>query len=52
MALNQKITKKIKEKSANDDFLRNKLIYLLSRVDEGKQPKREIEKNYQRDKIS
>ena len=43
MALNQKITKKIKEK-ANDDFLKNKMISLLSRIDEGKQPKREIEK--------
>ena len=43
MALNQKIIKKIKEKAADDDFLRNKMISLLSRVDEGKQPKRIIE---------
>ena len=44
MALNQKITRKIKEKAGSDDFLKNKMIYLLSRVDEGRQPKREIEK--------
>lgn len=44
MALNHKITKKIKEKAGSDDFLKNKMISLLSRVDEGKQPKREIEK--------
>ncbi len=44
MALNQKITKKIKGKTSGDSFLKNKLISLLSRVDEGKQPKREIEK--------
>ena len=43
MALNQKIIKIIKEKAADDDFLRNKMISLLSRVDEGKQPKRIIE---------
>jgi len=43
MALNQKITKKIKEKAANDDFLRKNMIMLLSKVDEGKQPKRLIE---------
>jgi hypothetical protein len=44
MALNQKIITKIKEKAGNDDFLKNKMISLLSRVDEGKQPKREIDK--------
>lgn len=44
MALNQKITKKIKEKASGDSFLKNKLIALLSKVDEGRQPKREIEK--------
>ncbi len=44
MALNQKITKKIKEKASGDNFLKNKLISLLYRIDEGKQPKREIEK--------
>lgn len=44
MALNQKIIKKIKEKANGNDFLKNKLISLLSRVDEGRQPKREIDK--------
>ena len=43
MALNRKITDKIKAKAAGDDFLKNKIISLLSRVDEGKQPKRIIE---------
>lgn len=43
MALNRKITDKIKAKAAGDDFLKNKMISLLSRVDEGKQPKRIIE---------
>ena len=43
MALNQKIIKIIKEKAADDDILSNKMISLLSRVDEGKQPKRIIE---------
>lgn len=42
MALNQKITDKIKQK-ADDAFLRKNLLLLLSRVDEGKQPKRVIE---------
>ena len=44
MALNQKIIKKIKEKATGDDFLKKKMLSLLSKVDEGKQPKREIEK--------
>lgn len=43
MALNQKITSKIKEKAGSDDFLRKNLIKLLTRVDEGRQAKRTIE---------
>lgn len=44
MALNQKITKKIKEKTVGNDFLKKKIIELLSNVDEGKQPKKVIDK--------
>lgn len=43
MALNKKITDKIKQKAADNDFMRANMIYLLSQVDEGKQPKRVIE---------
>lgn len=43
MALNRKITSKIKEKAVDDAFLRDNMIQLLSKVDEGKQPKRVIE---------
>jgi len=42
MALSQKITEKIKQK-ADDAFLKKNLLLLLTRVDEGKQPKRVIE---------
>lgn len=44
MALSKKITDKIKSKSGEDDFLKRNLLLLLTRVDEGKQPKREIER--------
>lgn len=44
MALNKKITDKIKQKAADNEFLKRNIILLLSRVDEGKQPKRIIEK--------
>lgn len=44
MALNKKIVSKIKETAAEDDFLKKNMILLLTRVDDGKQPKREIEK--------
>lgn len=44
MALNKKIVSKIKDKASGDDFLKKNMILLLTRVDDGKQPKREIEK--------
>ena len=44
MALNKKIVTKIKEKTADEPFLRQQLPALLSRIEGGRQPKREIEK--------
>ena len=44
MALSTKITEKIKTQSSDDSFLKKNLLLLLTRVDEGKQPKREIER--------
>lgn len=44
MALSTKITEKIKTQSGDDSFLKKNLLLLLTRVDEGKQPKREIER--------
>lgn len=43
MALNQKITEKVKVKAKDDVFLKQNLISLLSRVEEGRQPKRTID---------
>lgn len=42
MALNPKITDKIRKK-ADDAFLKRNLLLLLNKVDEGRQPKRVIE---------
>ncbi len=44
MALSKKITEKIKVKSEGNDFLKTNLLLLLTRVDDGRQPKREIER--------
>ena len=44
MALNRKIVEKVKKKAGDDAFLRTQLPSLLSKVEDGHQPKREIEK--------
>lgn len=44
MALNKKIVEKVKEKANGDSFIRTYLPSLLSYIEQGKQPKREIEK--------
>ena len=43
MALNQKIVEKIKENADSDKF-QAELLGLLSQIEEGKQPKRVIDK--------
>lgn len=43
MALNKKIVTKIKEKTADEQFLKLHLPALLSRIESGRQPKRELE---------
>lgn len=44
MALNKKIVTKIREKTANEPFIKQQLPALLSRIEGGHYPKREIEK--------
>ncbi|MBQ0143135.1 MAG: hypothetical protein KBT06_10160 [Prevotellaceae bacterium] len=44
MAINPKIVRKIKSKTSDNSEKRRLLISFLSRVEEGKQPKREIDK--------
>lgn len=44
MALNKKIIEKVRAKSAGDTFVKSYLPSLLARIEEGKQPRREIEK--------
>ena len=44
MALNKKIVQKIKEKADGDSFIKLQLPSLLSYIEQGKQPRREIEK--------
>lgn len=44
MAINSRISEKIKELVTDDKFLRSKLISILNRADEGKQVAREIKK--------
>jgi hypothetical protein len=44
MALNKKIVAKIKEKTGEDLFIKSQLPLLLSRIESGRQPKREIVK--------
>lgn len=44
MALNPKIVDKVKAKITSDDQMRQELLDLLSKVEEGRQPKRLIEK--------
>lgn len=44
MAINSRISDKIKELVPDNKFLRNKLIIVLNRADEGKQVAREIKK--------
>lgn len=44
MAINPKIVKKIKEKTSEDSFMKTNIIRLLSKIEEGRQPKREIDK--------
>ena len=44
MAINPKIIQKVKSLSGDDSFLKRSIPNLLARVEEGKQPKREIEK--------
>lgn len=44
MALNPKIVEKIKSKTRGEDLIQEELLYLLGQVEEGKQPKRVIEK--------
>lgn len=44
MALNKKIVEKIKAKTEGEPFLKRHLPSLLARIEEGRQPRREIEK--------
>lgn len=44
MALNRKIVEKIKQKAGDNAFLRVQLPSLLSKVEDGRYPKPEIEK--------
>lgn len=44
MAINQKIVKKIKEKTTEDPIKKRMILNFLTRVEEGRQPKREIDK--------
>ena len=44
MALNKKIVTKVKEKTSDDSTFRQHLLLLLTRIENGNQPKREIEK--------
>lgn len=44
MAINKRISDKIKELEPENKFLRNKLISILNRAEEGKQVTREIRK--------
>lgn len=44
MALNKKIVTKVKEKTSEDSSLGKQLQLLLTRIENGNQPKREIEK--------
>ena len=44
MALNKKIVEKVMEKADGDVFIRTNLPALLSVIEQGRQPKREIEK--------
>lgn len=44
MAINPKIIKKVKSLSGEDALLNRSIPNLLARIEEGKQPKREIEK--------
>lgn len=42
MAINSRIAKKVKELVPDDQFMRNKLIIILNRADEGKHLSNEI----------
>ena len=44
MALNKKIVEKVKAKADGDSVIRTYLPSLLSQIEQGRQPKREIEK--------
>ena len=44
MALNKKIVTKVKEKTSDDSVFGKQLQLLLTRIENGNQPKREIEK--------
>ena len=44
MAINNRISDKIKELEPDNKFLRNKLISILNHAEEGKQVTREIKK--------
>lgn len=44
MAINKRISDKIKELEPENKFLRSKLISILNRAEEGKQVTREIKK--------
>lgn len=48
MAINPKIVEKIKEKTTNDKFLRQSLMEVLFQMEEGRQPKRIIDKEIEK----